>query len=383
MILLYFSRDYTPHDHRFLAALEKTEHEVYYLRLEDRGLGLESRPVPSRVHQVRWAGGSKPFSWAALPRLLWDLKRVLRTVKPDLVQAGPLQTSAFLTALAGFRPLMSVSWGYDLIFDAGKNDLYRFLTRFTLRRSGAMLGDSKVVRDLAVSYGMPAERIVTFPWGVDLKHFCPSPQDPSDECIHPECPQEAGADLSSDTQPPFILLSTRAWEPIYGVELIARAFVEAARQRPELRLIMLGGGSLAPRLREIFLAGGVSERVSFPGQVSQADLPRYYRSAHLYLSASRSDGSSISLLEALACGLPALVSDIPGNREWITPGEQGWWFPDGDAHALAQGILKAVEARPHLPALGRAARRLAEERADWEKNFQGIFKAYQIALSYK
>lgn len=363
--ILYFSRDYTTHDHRFLSALAETGHEVHYLRLEDRGRALESRPVPEKVRQVRWAGGQAPFTWAALPRLLADLKRVLRQVQPDLVHAGPLQSAAFLAALAGFRPLVSMSWGYDLIFDARKNALYRLITRFALRRSAIMVGDSAVVRGLARDYGMPDERIVTFPWGVDLEHFRPG-----------ERATGAGADEGA----PFTLLSTRGWEPIYGVELIARAFVGAARQVPELRLVMLGGGSLAPRLNEIFSGGGVRERVFLPGQVGQADLPRFYHEADLYLSASHSDGASISLLEALACGRPALVSDIPGNREWITPGVQGWWFPDGDARALEAGILQAVEGRARLAEMGCAARRLAEERADWKRNFQELLRGYEMAL---
>ena len=106
--------------------------------------------------------------------------------------------------------------------------------------------------------------------------------------------------------------------------------------------------------------GGVEERVHFPGQVSQTDLPRYYRSADLYLSASHCDGTSISLLEALACGRPALVSDIPGNREWITPGVEGWLFPDGDETALAEAIEQAASNPWRLSQIGEAARRLAE-----------------------
>jgi glycosyltransferase involved in cell wall biosynthesis len=81
----------------------------------------------------------------------------------------------------------------------------------------------------------------------------------------------------------------------------------------------------------------------------------------------------------MACGSPALVSDIPGNREWITPGENGWLFPPGDAHALAQAILDAVERRARLPDMGRSARRLAEQRADWKQNFPLLFSAYRIA----
>ena len=208
---------------------------------------------------------------------------------------------------------------------------------------------------------MADERIVTFPWGVDLDHF-----------------NVAALERSNAHQ--FTLLSTRNWEPIYGVDVIAKAFVQAAQQRPELRLILLGNGSQAGFLRQVFTRGGVLDKVLFPGQVSQAELPDYYRAADLYVSASHSDGSSISLLEAMACGCPALVSDIPGNREWVKPGVQGWWFPDGDPNALAQAILVAVDMREKLPEMGCAARRLAEQRADWKKNFQQLLQAYEIAL---
>jgi glycosyltransferase involved in cell wall biosynthesis len=358
--VLYFTREYTSHDHRFLSALAKSGHKVHYLWLESRGYSLEDRSLPPEIEQVRWAGGRGRASWRDGLKLLFDLKRVIRSVKPDLVQAGPIQRTAFLAALAGFRPLVSMSWGYDLIRDANRNAFWRLATRYTLKRSAVMVGDSGVIRRLAVSHGMPDERIVTFPWGIDLRHFAPEP--------------------SNTKYPGFHLLSTRGWEPIYGVDVIARAFVIAAQGHPELHLTMLGNGSQAGLLRRIFTQAGLQDQVTFPGQVGYCDLPRYYRSADLYLSASHSDGTSISLLEAMACGAPVLVSDIPGNREWVDPGVQGWWFPDGDTEALARAILEAVERRNHLPEMGLAARSLAEQRADWDKNFPQLFKAYDLAL---
>ncbi|MGW8249495.1 MAG: glycosyltransferase family 4 protein, partial [Anaerolineales bacterium] len=146
-------------------------------------------------------------------------------------------------------------------------------------------------------------------------------------------------------------------------------------------LVMLGGGSQAELLRQILQRGGVLERVHFPGQISQAELPRYYRSSDLYVSASHSDGTSISLLEAMACGRPMIVSDIPGNREWVEPGSNGWLFPDGDPDALAEALLNAVERRAELPDMGDAARRVAEERADWKANFQHLLRAYDRVLA--
>ncbi|MGB9896633.1 hypothetical protein, partial [Thermanaerothrix sp.] len=92
--VLYFSRDYTPHDHRFLSALAATPHQIYYLRLERGARQLEDRPLPAGVTYVPWAGGVKPFTWAAVPTLLRDFQRVINEIKPDLIHAGPVQTAA-------------------------------------------------------------------------------------------------------------------------------------------------------------------------------------------------------------------------------------------------------------------------------------------------
>lgn len=392
MRILYFSRDYTSHDHRFLSALAKTGHRVYFLRLEKANYQVEDRLLPPEIEQVDWAGGQAPADIWQGPRLLASLRRVLRQVKPDLVHAGPIQRSAFLTALCGFKPLVSMSWGYDLIHDAGRNFLWKWATRFTLKRSDVLIGDCSAIRKLAIRYGMPEQNIVTFPWGIDLEHFSPAIHElhRSETGISPVASPSAAVG-----QRPFTLISTRSWEPIYGVDVLARAFVLAAKENPSLRLVMLGNGSQAALLQQIFKEGGMLEavianpgreplpRVNFPGQVAFQDLPACYRSADLYIAATHSDGTSISLLEAMACGLPALVSDLDGNREWVTPGVNGWLFPDGDVQALAQAILNGVKQRQRLQEMGHAARRITEQRADWQVNFQNLLQAYEKAAGVK
>ncbi|WP_322807816.1 glycosyltransferase family 4 protein [Thermanaerothrix sp.] len=363
--VLYFSRDYTPHDHRFLSALAATNHQVYYLRLERGARQLEDRPLPEGVTYVPWAGGLKPFTWAAMPALLRDFQRVLGEIKPDLIHAGPVQTAAFLAALSGFHPLVVMSWGSDLLRDAFRNRWWRWITTFTLRRATVLVGDCRAVQDMAISFGMPAERIVLFPWGVDLRHFSPGEDD--------------GLRERRGWQDAFVLLSLRSWEPIYGLDVVVRAFAEVAHDLPEVRLFLLGGGSQAPLIQRLLYENDLLDRVYLGGQVGYQRLPSFYRAADLYLSASHSDGSSVSLMEALACGLPAVVSDIPGNREWVVPGVHGWLFPDGDAHALADRIREAYARRDALVEMRRQARYLAEERANWEKNFARLLQAYDLA----
>lgn len=368
MHILYFSRDYTPHDYRFLSALAQTGHTVGYLRLEASGHSQESRSLPPQIQVLEWAGGRRPARLSDGYRLLADLKRMIASFQPDVIQAGPLQTAAFLVALTGYKRLVSASWGYDLLFDARRSPLWSWATRYTLKRSAAFVGDCDTIRNLAVSYGMQPGRIITFPWGVDIRQFQPG----SDGGLR----RRLGWDSSH-----FVLLSTRSWAPLYGVEDLARAFAQAAAQAPELRLLLLGSGPQAELLKSIFSQHNLLERVHFPGQVAQADLPDYYRAADLYISTSHSDGTSISLLEALACGKPVLLSDIPGNREWIEPGAAGWLYPDGEVVALQKAILQALAQRSSLAQMGSAARQLAESRADWEKNFPRLLDAYQIALN--
>jgi glycosyltransferase involved in cell wall biosynthesis len=290
---------------------------------------------------------------------------LLADIRPDLVHAGPIQIGALLTALARFRPLVAMSWGSDLLRD-GARGIGRVAAGYALRRCEALVCDCQTVRAAALRLGVPAERIVVFPWGVDLAHFSPAP------------PSEVRARLGWEDA--LVLLSARSWEPGYGVEILVGGFIRAARSFPELRLLMLGDGSLRPRILRLLAEAGMEKRVHVAGQVGWEDLPSCYRAADLYVSASRSDGSSISLLEAIACGLPAMVSDIPGNREWIRPGIEGWLFRDGDEADLASAIEQAAKGRGELKQTGARARRTAEERADWGRNFPLLLKAYQIAV---
>lgn len=364
MRVLYFSQDYTPHDFRFLSALRESDDEVFYLRLENRRI-QERRPIPSGVDQIDWWGGKKAIGWLDMPRLLLELRGVVGRVKPDLVHAGPIQRCAAPISLLGFRPLVSMSWGSDLLRD-GRAGIGRKAAGFTLRRSAAMIADCQAVRRAAVGLGMPDKRIIVFPWGIDLERFRPS------------APSRLRADLGWEEA--FVLLSTRAWEPVYGVDLLAEAFCRAAAVDPRARLLMLGTGSMADVLKRRFDREHVADRVHMAGQIDYGRLPDYYHAADVYLSASHSDGSSVSLLEAMACGLPALVSDIPGNREWVEPGQNGWWFSDGDVEGLAAGMRRAA-ASEDLVQLGRHGRTVVEERADWSRNSRMIREAYRVALT--
>jgi len=128
---------------------------------------------------VRWTGGCRPVEREEYPALVHDLVMVLEAVRPDVVHAGSVQTAALLTAMAGYHPLVTMSWGYDMLMDADSSHRMREDTRFTLENLDAFVCDCQAVADKARDFGIPAERITILPWGVDLEHFHPDQDEAS------------------------------------------------------------------------------------------------------------------------------------------------------------------------------------------------------------
>jgi glycosyltransferase involved in cell wall biosynthesis len=359
--IIYFTLDYSVHDHRFLSALAKGKNEVYLLRLEPSHSLKDS--LPDRVKEIAWRPRGKRARWFAYSSYSNALQHIIDEYHPDVIHAGPIQRVAYIAARSGFHPLISMSWGSDLLIEADRNGFLKSITRTTLKRSDILITDCKAVTEKAKQFGFSKKRIIQFPWGVDLKLFSPGPGT--------KTRKELGWDEN------FIIFSNRSWEPVYGVDDVVRAFILAFKKNNRIRLILAGTGSQKTFIHNLLTEQGICDQVYFPGRVHQRDLPKLYRAADVYVSASHTDGSSVSLMEAMACGRPVLVSDIPGNREWIMPGENGWLFSDGSIDELAAMLLQ-VPADAKLKRIGSVNRALAEKKANWKKNSQLLINTYRV-----
>jgi len=361
MRVLYLSQGVTVHDRRFLEAMLLGQLDVGFIRLEARDGAL---PLPAGVLELSPTEVGNPFFHGRfLSRRRW-LREAVSNFRPDVVHAGPIQSGAFLAAASGVGPLISMSWGSDVLRDADHLQ-GRIRARWAFARSQLLLCDCQAVRRRAIQLGMPEQRIVVFPWGADLRHFRPQP---------------ARAASAADRRQRVVLVSARSLEPIYGPEILLEGFLKAWRAFPALKLTVLGDGSLRPELQARVQSARAESAVRFEGAVEEQRLARFFEASDLYISASRSDGSSVTLLQAMACGLPPIVSDIPANREWVTPGENGWLFEDGSPESLAQTLLGALETRGRWRPFGAASRKRVERDADWGHNQQMLLDAYDMVV---
>lgn len=364
MRILYFTKNYTTHDRRFLAKIRE-RHEVFFLQLENDGETYEQRPVPSGVEVVSWAGIERSADPEAWLRLMPAFEQVIQNVRPHLIQAGPIQSCGFMTALSGFHPFVMMSWGYDVLVDSQRDDFWRWLTRFTIQRADRLVCDcrhvSARIRELA---GCEEQKIVEFPWGVELTQF------------------DDGERTKPLNEPSFVVISTRTWREDYGTSVLLDAFRLAYQREPRLKLVLLGGGPMSGTIQDYLTQHRLGEAVRLVGLRPEEELPEWLRSADLYLSTAPSDGSSISLLGALAAGLPVVVSDNPSNREWVRDNACGWLANPGDPRSFAAALVEAVRTTPEQrQKMGRTNRDIAVKRANWDENFALLLNVYEQLLA--
>jgi glycosyltransferase involved in cell wall biosynthesis len=366
MRLLYFTDNNSDHNHRFLDKLAVSGHEVFYLSLA--GAPIPSFWMPRGIHLVE---SRRTFSRHSPPSELKsfvpELRSILQDLKPDLIQAGAIQSCAYLTALAGFHPMLAMSWGSDILADADRNKDWADATRVALAGADGFFCDCDTVLHRAQQIvPIAPERVVQFPWGLHRGVFIPA-----GETI--ELPFHGGN---------FLFICTRSWEPIYGIDVLLHAFALAAKKAPHLRLLLIGHGSQESKVLSFIEDRELEDRVLIPGAVSGADMPSYFRSANAYISCAESDGTSLSLLEAMSTGLPVIVADNPSNREWVTDGENGWLGRIGSPESFADKMLLAAsQGATSRTEMSVRNQRIVEERADWDKNFPLLLSAYDNLLA--
>jgi phosphatidylinositol alpha-mannosyltransferase len=149
-------------------------------------------------------------------------------------------------------------------------------------------------------------------------------------------------------------------DPRNGLDIVLDAMARVLVRRPDARLTVAGDGPL----RRVYerLARPLGAAVTFVGRVN-GDRPQHYASADLYLCPTTQASFGITLLEAMACGTPMLVSDITGFRELVAGGDEAVLVPKSCPTAWATAILALLDDRPRLAAMGAAGRRKAETYA--------------------
>ena len=365
MKICYVADGISIHTQRWVNYFASKGHEVHLISYQFPS-GYEGFDKRIEMH---WLIRLLPQVWKAsryFSGALWlfQVRRMVNKIQPDILDAHYITLYGYLGVAAGFHPLVLSAWGSDILIDAQQNPIYRFFTRIALKRADRIICVSSLLKEELAKLGVAPERVEITSIGVDTQRFSPKLKNKA-------LLQKLGMADSP------VVISTRSLAPVYEVETLIKAIPAVLSEVPEAKFIIVGEGRQRTYLENLAKSLGISKSIKFTGWVSKEEFPNYLASSDVYVSTSLSDGTSISLLEALASALAPVVTDIPANRPWIKDGENGFLIPIGDCDMLAKRIVLLLKEKDSRSRFGSMGRNIAMDRAEFENQMSLVERTYE------
>jgi glycosyltransferase involved in cell wall biosynthesis len=296
--------------------------------------------------------------------LVSQMKRIIKRINPDIVDAHYLTFYGYYASRLGFHPLAITVWGSDVLIDIERYGEKRAeLMKQALGKAEVILCFGEKTRKKVIEMGIAPRKVKAAPVCVDT------------QALHPR--QKSGKPVKTlGTTDSLTVFSLRNLEPVYDVATFVRAIPLVISQAANTRFVIAGDGSQRTYLEELTKLLGIEKRVSFVGRLPYDKLPEYLAAADIYVSTSLSDGASASLVEAMACGLAVVTTDVGDAREWIESGENGFVVPIKSPEKLAEKITCLIKDKRLRQNAGRINRALATGKADCQREMKKVEKLY-------
>ena len=310
----------------------------------------------------------------AAPRTHADLWRVLRRLRPAILHTYNLGTIEYATTalLAGVPVRVHAEHGRDAGDPQGLNRKHNLLRRLVAPCIDRIV---PVSRDLHAwlrgTVGIAGDKLLPIDNGVDTERF------------RPALPGESGAEAWQDDPAAFVIGSVGRLQDVKDQATLVTAFALLCRMLPQerLRLVLVGDGPLRAALAAQVAAAGLQDRVWLAG--ARADVAPVMRSFSLFALSSIAEGTPVTLLEAMASGLPVVSTGVGGIPDLVADGACGALVPHSNPDAMARALAGYVSDRARAQAHGEAARARVELRYSMHAMLDAYLALYDGLLQSK
>lgn len=285
-------------------------------------------------------------------RSIFKLRRLMKNYNPSIVHVHQANSIGFISALANKcrYPHVITTWGDDVLVFPKKGLIYRILAKTSLKYADAITADAKSMETAIHGFYKKVE--------VTIANF--------------------GIVIEEETLLPKenIIYSNRLHEDLYNIDKIIAGCSNFLKANTDWKLIVAGKGSNTKKLKSLADELNLSSQIEFVGFLDAETNRKNYYKSKIYISIPDTDGTSISLLEAMAYGCIPLVSDLPSNKEWITDTVNGIIVKEFNVAEALQNI-NAVNYENVVS----ANKKIIEERATKQANRNKFYAIYDRLLA--
>ena len=177
-----------------------------------------------------------------------------------------------------------------------------------------------------------------------------------------------------------ILLFVGRFVPLKNLEFLIETLKEVFKERKDTVLILVGEGPLENKIKKKVKEYNLMRNVIFTGRIIQEDLPHYYSASHIFLMPSAYENFSNAILEAMACKLPVIATNIGGNSKQIKDGENGFLVSNNNVQQFKEAIIKLLDNEVTARKMGERNREIIKQNYNWQESAGKLKKIYESLL---
>jgi L-malate glycosyltransferase len=355
--LLFLAEGISIHSVRWIRYFAQAGWSVDWISLTPVPVGTDLGGA--RFHLVPSRGGAAWRAWQAVRMA----RAIIRDRRPDVLHSHYAGTYGVIGALCRFHPFVVTGWGSDVLL-APNSPWKKVLVQHVLRSADLITCDAGHMQQAIVTLGADPSRVRIVYFGTDTALF------------HPDrASQDWRARFGLGSAP--VVISLRTLHPVYDVESLIRAVPAVLARVPEARVVIGGDGPDRPHLESVVAALGVGHAVTFIGFVLGPDLPATLASADVYVSTSTSDGGiAATTAEAMACGVPVVITDFGENRDWVEDGVSGRIVPLRSPDKVAEAVIALLGDAAMRRELGARGRQVIDTRNNYAREMARMGALY-------
>ena len=288
------------------------------------------------------------------------IKKAIRDFQPDVVHAHYATSYGLIGRLSGFRPYIISVWGSDIFDFPHISIINKKLIQRNLRYPDMVMSTSHIMKKEILKY-VDREVEVT-PFGVDTNLFLPK-------------------DVKRITnQHDIVIGAIKQIEKKYGTDVLIHAFKKVCTANPDksFKLLIVGSGTMKEACIALVKELNLEDKVIFTGKVPPEKVPDYHNVIDIYCNISILDSESfgVSVVEAMACGKPVIVTNVGGLPEVVTHNETGLIIEKENPAAAAEAIQRLIDDKQLGERLVKNAMKHVHEQYSWNDNIQHIIQLY-------
>jgi len=343
MKLLILGDAQNPHIQRWVGYFIKRDYEIHIISFQSCKIDGVN------IHHVR----TPNFLIISQITRLWrkigylfvinKVRKLIFSIAPNILHAHWSTSYGLLAAVSGFHPLIISTWGRDIIDSPRDSWIIKKIVQYNLSKADAITATSLFLQTKTQPYVKTRQIVRHIAFGVDTKKFI----------VKSEL-------INKNT---ICIGTVKSLEEKYGISYLIRAFAQVKLQIENVELIVVGSGSMLHELVKLAENLNINNSITFVGKIENDGVVDYLHKMDIFVVPSISDSETfgVSAVEASACGLPVIASNIGGLPEVVINGKTGFLVKPKDIDDLTEKLLMLINDKPMRKIMGEKGRHYVEE----------------------